>query len=154
MAAVSRLILERRPGRPAEGVEAVLALAVPSDPRLIDSAVDLLVAACTEGGHPTRQSRFRLRVSVAEAIANAVECGNRCDPAKRVVIEVDLLADQIRIAVTDEGTGFDPAGIPDPTTPDRLDQPCGRGLLIIRHLADRVGFNDKGNTIWMILPRW
>jgi serine/threonine-protein kinase RsbW len=153
MAGVPQLRIERFPGRPADGVEEVLFLRVPSDPGLIDPAVELLISACAERGRIGRQSQFRLRVSIAEAISNAIECGNQCDPTKQVAVQADLLTDWIRIAVTDEGTGFDPAEVPDPTTPERLENPCGRGLLIIRHLAERVGFNDKGNTIWMTLPR-
>ena len=131
----------------------MLFLRVPSDPGLIDPAVELLISACGERGRIGRQSQFRLRVSIAEAISNAIECGNQCDPTKQLAVQADLLTAWIRIPVTDEGTGFDPAEVPDPTTPERLENPCGRGLLIIRHLAERVGFNDKGNTIWMTLPR-
>lgn len=153
MTGKASLQIERFPGRPAEGVEQVILLRVPSDPVLIDAAVELLIAACTEGVDTSGKSHFRLRVSMTEAITNAIECGNQCDPTKQVAVQADLLADWVRVAVTDEGIGFDPDEVPDPTTAERIENPCGRGLLIIRHLAEKVGFNDKGNTIWMTLPR-
>jgi len=153
MAGSPQLQLERLPARPADGVEAALELRLPSDVALVDPAVDLLLTQCVPGG-ASRQVVFRVRVAIAEALTNAIECGNGSDPAKIVAIHADLLPDRIRVSVTDEGPGFDPAQVPDPRTPEVLDSPCGRGLFIIRNLADQVEFNAKGNTIWMTLPRW
>jgi len=148
-----RLNIERRPGRPADGVESVLFLRLPSDVRLVDSAVETLVRLCFEGRAASRRTLFRLRVAVAEALTNAIEFGNGGDPKKVVAVSADLCSDFIRVGVSDEGPGFDPSRIPDPLMPEALDSPGGRGLFLIRSLADRVEFNEKGNTIWMTLPR-
>ena len=147
--------MERLPGRPEDRVEAVLAMRFASDVSLVDGAVELLVSQCLEGRCPSRRTVFRMRVAIAEALTNAIECGNGCDPAKVVAVMADLLPDRVRVAVSDEGPGFDPRHVPDPTIdPHALESPRGRGLFLIRSLADHVEFNDRGNTIWMILPRW
>lgn len=147
------LRVERLPGRPGEGVEATVALQVPSDLGLVDRAVELLLAQCFPAERADRRAIFRVRVAVGEALINAMECGNGCDPDKMVGIQAELYPHQIRLAVSDEGPGFDPSLVPDPRSPDILEGPCGRGLFIIRHLADQVEFNARGNTIWMTLPR-
>jgi len=147
------LALERLPARPGDGVERAFALHLPSDVTLVDPAVELFAHHCFAGRQASRHSLFRLRVSLAEALANAIQFGNRSDRLKVVHVRADLLVDHIRLCVQDEGTGFDPASVPDPRDPDLLESPCGRGLFIIRHLAEHVEFNEKGNTIWMTLPR-
>jgi anti-sigma regulatory factor (Ser/Thr protein kinase) len=148
------LKLERYPAPPGDGAERALTLRMSSDVGLVDAAVDLVAAECFTARPPSRQTVFRLRVTLAEALANAILCGNGGDPAKGVFVEARLYPDAIRLAVRDEGHGFDPEGVRDPRDPDLLESPVGRGLFIIRHLADEVRFSEKGNTIWMMLPRW
>lgn len=148
------LRVERATVPPGGEVDRGLLLRLPSEVHLVDSAVDLLTSACFDNGDPSPRTRFRLRTVLAEALANAIACGNRGDPAKMVEVRIELCrADRIRLTVTDEGGGFDPARTPDPLHPEMVTAPCGRGLFIIRSLALDVGFNEKGNAIWMILPR-
>ncbi len=112
------------------------------------------VASCALSTPPaSRQTLFRLRTILAEAIANAMVYGNQGEASRLVTIEVELHDDRLVIAVSDEGVGFDPAAIAPPTVEDRLGATRGRGLFLIRRLADHVTFNDRGNTIWMTLPR-
>ena len=103
---------------------------------------------------PRRRTSFRLRVLLAEAISNSILFGAGGDPARRIQVEAQLTDQSIRLQVTDDGPGFDPTEVPDPTLPLGLEKPIGRGLFLIRNLADRVEFNDQGNTIWMTLPRF
>ena len=147
------LALQRLPGRPRDGVELAFALRLPSDVSLVDPAVELFAHHCFAGKNASKHSLFRLRVSLAEALANAIQFGNGSDRLKLVHIHADLHVDHIRLRVQDEGPGFNPSTVPDPREPDLLESPCGRGLFIIRHLAEHVEFNEKGNTIWMTLPR-
>jgi len=90
-------------------------------------------------------------VALAEALSNAILRGNREDPSKQVWVLAELYPEVVRIAVRDEGDGFDPDG--EPIGPEPPEAESGRGLFIIRNLADRVEFNERGNTIWMTLPR-
>ncbi|MHB1327121.1 MAG: ATP-binding protein, partial [Gemmatimonadales bacterium] len=85
---------------------------------------------------------------------NAILRGNGADPDKQVFVHAELTSEVIRLSVQDEGPGLDPARIAaGPSLPEELESENGRGLFIIKHLADQVGFSDQGNTIWMTLPR-
>ena len=143
-------------GAPAESGSPAptVMLDLPADVRCIEEAVELMARACFEpSSPPARRTLFRLRVLLAEAISNSILFGPAGDPNRTVRVAAILGEATIRLEVTDEGPGFDPADVPDPTLPDGLARPIGRGLFLIRHLADGVGFNQKGNTIWMTLPR-
>ena len=88
---------------------------------------------------------------MTEALANAMLYGNACDPRKRVRLEASLSNSAIRIRVTDEGRGFDPNRLADPTLPANRWRVGGRGIFLIRKLMDRVEFNEHGNSIEMVL---
>jgi anti-sigma regulatory factor (Ser/Thr protein kinase) len=141
----------RRPDGPEPDIE--LWLHVPSRLDLVGEAVDLL-AAQTERERRTalsaRQLRFHFRTALAEALANAIIYGNRLDPAKDVEVRIHVGSDQVRVEVTDAGDGFDPDALPDPTDPENVDREQGRGLYVIRHLADEVTFNAKGNRLCLV----
>jgi anti-sigma regulatory factor (Ser/Thr protein kinase) len=119
----------------------------------IGVVVETVASCALSTPSASRQTIFRLRTILAEAIANAMVYGNQGEASRLVTIEVELYDDRLVIAVTDEGVGFDPAAIAPPTIDDRLGATRGRGLFLIRRLADHVAFNDRGNTIWMTLPR-
>lgn len=128
-------------------------LDLPGDLDCIEEAVELLALHCFAGRAPSARTAFRLRVSLAEAMANAIQAAVRAGAPRQVCVLADLHADRVRIAVSDHGEGFDPNGAPDPTAPEALEREGGRGLFLIRNLADHVEFNAEGNTIWMTLPR-
>ena len=128
-------------------------LDLPCDLGCIEEAVELLVLHCFAGRAPSPRTAFRLRVALAEAMANAIQAALRAGSAERVCVAADLHTEVVRLAVSDHGGGFDPSTPPDPTLPDALERERGRGLFLIRNLADHVEFNDQGNTIWMTLPR-
>jgi len=124
-----------------------------TDVAQIKHVVEAVEACCFAGRAASSRARFRLCTVVAEAVANAMVYGNGNDPARRVRVEVELHDEHVVIGVTDEGAGFDPSAIPDPTDDEALESECGRGIFMIRQLADVVVFNEHGNTIWMTLPR-
>jgi serine/threonine-protein kinase RsbW len=126
---------------------------VPSEVSRVGEVVEMVVAWCTAHGPLGSTSRFRLCTVVAEAVANAIIYGNNHDPARVVTIELQCLGDRVVVGVLDEGQGYVPDEVPDPTIDDCLENTCGRGLFMIRHLADHVAFNAEGNAIWMTLPR-
>lgn len=113
--------------------------------------MELIAGACRAGALPLRKIQFNLRTALAEALANAIVYGNGANPAKRVHVRVELARDAIHIEVSDDGVGFDRAGLPDPTRPENLEREDGRGLFVIRHLVDHVTFNEKGNVICLTL---
>lgn len=126
---------------------------LPSDVTVVEEAVELIVRHCLSGTVSSQRFRFNLSVVLAECLANAILCGNEENPDKSVDVRVELRQDGIEVEVTDQGDGFDPAAVADPTEQDDLEEPCGRGLFLIRSLADEVRFNPKGNSICLMLRR-
>jgi len=92
---------------------------------------------------------FGVRLAMEEALVNAIKHGNARDPSKQIRIACQLFRNRLRIEITDQGRGFDPAQVPDPTKPERLDCPCGRGIMLMRSFMSRVEFNELGNQVAM-----
>lgn len=86
-------------------------------------------------------------LAVVEAVTNAIQHGNRYAPDKKVVFQTYSHQSELKFTISDEGEGFDPNRIPDPTLPENLENPCGRGVFLIKNLADEVEFHDDGRTI-------
>ena len=132
-------------------METELVLELPNDLRQIEHAVDYVMSRCAQCEAQERKLRLNLRVSLTEALSNAMLYGNGKDPHKRVRVEVIVGEREIKAKITDEGTGFDPGEIPDPTTPDNLEKSGGRGLFLMRELMDEVHFNERGNQVTLVL---
>lgn len=152
-----RLCVRRSVEWRPEGTTTVVSLRLPSDVDCVEEAVELVARHCLAGvwAHAAtwQRLRFRLQVVLAEALTNAILRGNQEDQAKWVDVRAELRADAIQVSVSDEGPGFDPAAVPEPTRPERLELPGGRGLYLIRQLVDAVHFNEQGNSICMTLRR-
>ncbi len=82
-----------------------------------------------------------------EAVINAILHGNKLDPDKTVIVNADVEPKRIIWTISDEGPGFDYNDLPDPTAPDRLEELTGRGVFILKHLADQCIFNSSGNEV-------
>ena len=136
-------------GRSMRDVDCTLEL--PNDLHAIERAVEYLVDRCEEAGFDCDRLHLKFRVSVTEALSNAMLYGNAKDPRKRVRIEAHFTQDSATIRVTDEGPGFDPAQLPDPTKHPHRRRAGGRGIFLIRKLMDHVEFNERGNSITMVL---
>jgi len=128
-----------------------MSLDVPSDLGMVGDAVELVANHLPPGTLSPRRISFNLRTALAEALGNAIRYGNGEDPERVVRVYVELRRDFVRIHIDDDGQGFDPSRLPDPTHPDNLEREYGRGLFVIRHLVDDVAFNEKGNGICLTL---
>jgi serine/threonine-protein kinase RsbW len=125
-------------------------LELPNDLRAIEQSVDYLTDKGLEVGFDYDRLRLNFRVGLTEALANAMLYGNCRDPQKRVRLEAHL--SPVRDPqVTDEGRGFDPDAVLDPTLPANRARTGGRGIFLIHQLMDRVEYNERGNSITMIL---
>ncbi len=96
---------------------------------------------------------FSVRLALEEAIVNAIKHGNQFDRSKKVHISYRVRAGQFSIQITDEGIGFNPDDVPDPTMVENLERPCGRGLMLMRHYMCEVHYNDQGNSVRMTKNR-
>ncbi|MBP5668660.1 MAG: ATP-binding protein [Salinivirgaceae bacterium] len=88
-----------------------------------------------------------LLISTIEAVTNAIVHGNNSDPEK--LVHIDLVSDdkKIDVTITDEGQGFDVNIVPDPTKPDYIEKPNGRGIFLMKNLADDVKFDKNGSVV-------
>ena len=136
--------------RPAGEFDVVMTLDVPSALEYVGPAVEL-IARHAPASLSARRVRFNLRTALAEALANAIAYGNRHDTSRVVRVRVEADWQGVRIHVRDDGAGFDPAAVPDPTLPQNLEREAGRGLFVLRHLVDHVAFNATGNEICLTL---
>jgi serine/threonine-protein kinase RsbW len=97
---------------------------------------------------------FAVRLALHEAITNAFEHGHeKLPPETPVRVEYDISAPQASFSVEDQGPGFTPAEVRDPTLDENLEIPSGRGIMLIRAYMTDVSFNPKGNRITMIFRR-
>lgn len=88
-----------------------------------------------------------IMIAVTEAVNNAIVHGNRNDTSKNVALTLELLDHRIKFTVRDEGKGFDYSKLPDPTSPENLTKPGGRGIFLMKHLCDEVAFKDNGKIV-------
>lgn len=72
---------------------------------------------------------------------------------RRIRIQVRVTSQEMEIVIRDEGSGFDPAKLPDPTDPENLDRPCGRGVMLMRAFMDDVRYNATGNEVTLVRKR-
>ena len=89
-------------------------------------------------------------VSVTEAVNNAIVHGNKEDKSKKVKIQLRKNKKSVRFVIEDEGAGFDFSSLPDPTSPENINKVKGRGIFLIKNLADKAKFKDGGRVVDML----
>jgi serine/threonine-protein kinase RsbW len=91
-----------------------------------------------------------IMVAVTESVNNAIRHGNKFDKDKNVYLTLQVENNQLLFEVEDEGPGFDYDGLPDPTAPENLENPGGRGIFLMRNLCDDVKFFDEGKKVQLV----
>jgi anti-sigma regulatory factor (Ser/Thr protein kinase) len=155
--------------------ERFLKMTVGNDKGMAPAVVRLLMDECNRMNAIREEDQFRVAIALEEALVNAIVHGNlevsselreACDdryeetialrrtlPEYRdrvVTVCCTINRERIEFRITDEGSGFDVSAIPDPTDPDYLERPCGRGLLLMRSFMDEVRYNGRGNSVTLI----
>jgi serine/threonine-protein kinase RsbW len=111
--------------------------------RMIESFID----NAREKYHLDDDIYGNIMIAVTEAVNNAIKHGNQNNSGKNVSLSLALEEGVIKFRVEDEGNGFDYEHLPDPTAPENLEKPGGRGIFLMKHLADEVAFNEKGKVV-------
>lgn len=145
-----------------------------NDPKMLTSLVAFVQGIIHDAQLFGEAERLRVGVAFEEALLNAAYHGNlevsstlretdhsayyalarvRAETppynARSIRVDIQIGQDGINYSIEDEGPGFDPSKLPDPTDPANLERPCGRGLLLMRTFMDEVRYNDKGNRVMM-----
>ena len=91
-----------------------------------------------------------IMVAVTESVNNAIRHGNKFDKDKNVYLTLQVEENQLTFEIEDEGTGFDFENLPDPTSPENLENPGGRGIFLMRNLCDQVNFEENGKKVQLV----
>ncbi|HEU4718674.1 MAG TPA: ATP-binding protein [Bacteroidia bacterium] len=116
---------------------------VPGNIGIIEKLINEICTAC----NVSEDYYGNILVAVTEAVNNAMQHGNRYDPQKNVNLNVSATDNALMFSISDQGPGFDYNNLPDPTNPENLEKPNGRGVFLMRHLADKVEFSDNGKSV-------
>ncbi len=93
-------------------------------------------------------------VALTEAVSNAIVHGNRFDDHKNVNLSFKHYGDEYKFVVKDEGQGFDYKNVPDPTSPENIEKPDGRGIFLMKNLANEVHFFDGGSGVELVFKAY
>jgi len=149
---IAVLVLKMEPDSASEALKEELAFS-PNDHVYIqiirsyydvEKAVGIVLGAMDRAGYGDDNVR-RMKVSLPEIVVNAIYHGNKKDFFKKVVIGHKVTAEEARVSVMDEGEGYDPDSLPDPTLEENLMKEHGRGVYITRHYCDNVEWNESGS---------
>ncbi|MDP4953013.1 MAG: ATP-binding protein [Flavobacteriales bacterium] len=86
-------------------------------------------------------------IALTEAVNNAIVHGNKLDEDKQVRLAVSHSGEVLKFTIQDEGPGFDYDNLPDPTAPENIEKPNGRGVFLMKNLADRCEFLEDGTIV-------
>jgi serine/threonine-protein kinase RsbW len=111
--------------------------------RMIESFID----NAKEKFHLDDDIYGNIMIAVTEAVNNAIKHGNANDKRKNVFLALSLDDSTIKFIVKDEGAGFNYDKLPDPTAPENLEKPGGRGIFLMKHLSDEVAFKEDGRVV-------
>jgi serine/threonine-protein kinase RsbW len=92
---------------------------------------------------------FGVHLAMEEALVNAIKHGNRQDASKSVRVACKVSPERVFIEIADEGSGFNPDAVADPTDLENLEVPSGRGIMLMRSFMSRVEYNSAGNCVVM-----
>ncbi|GDX45675.1 hypothetical protein LBMAG24_10020 [Bacteroidota bacterium] len=123
-------------------------LKLPSNLRSIN-VLDSFVQDVVHQYKISQEVHGNMLISLTEAVTNAITHGNHYDENKVVQINLQKKSDTIAIRVSDQGCGFDPANVPDPTCEENICKCGGRGVFLMQRLCDQIQYKDNGRTVEM-----
>jgi len=130
---------------PAEGSDLIVIASDLKEARRVQRLIEKQLKATSF----SEREMFGIRLSLEEALVNAIKHGNRLDPLKKVEIEYTVQINHFEIRITDEGPGYIPDKVPDCKADENLTRPGGRGLFLMRHYMTEVRVAPPGNQLYM-----
>lgn len=127
-------------------------LVIPSDLNAAWNAQQTVMEEVKARGY-SENAVFAIRLALDEALNNAISHGNQRDKSKKVTIEYQVGEASVSVTVTDEGPGFNPVEVPDPTLDEFLERPHGRGIMLMRAYMSDVRFSPSGKSVTLIKNR-
>ncbi|MBI5763160.1 MAG: ATP-binding protein [Planctomycetes bacterium] len=124
-------------------------ITVPNDLSAAKQPEDLILEELSRCGYDQNVS-FAIKLALEEAMTNAFRHGNKCDPCKCIHVRYAITPERIEIEVGDEGEGFCPDEVPDPTLPEFIDRPHGRGIMLMKAYLDEVTYGDNGTRVRLV----
>jgi serine/threonine-protein kinase RsbW len=116
---------------------------LPENIRIVESFIDNV----KEKFHIDDDIYGNIMVAVTESVNNAIKHGNKQDKSKNVFLAAIYEENYLKFTIEDEGPGFNPDDLPDPTAPENLDKLGGRGIFLMKHLSDEVSFSKDGRCV-------
>ncbi len=117
-------------------------------PEVSNFVFDILNSVCID-----EDKLNNLGLALSEALSNAMVHGNKLDPQKNVTVTLDVYDSKIELSIKDNGQGFDPTEVPDPTKPENILKDSGRGIYIMQSFVDDLyySFSDEGTELKMVI---
>ena len=119
---------------------------IPSKPDCCATIVGMVLEQLDKNGWGNKDS-FGIHMAMEEAVMNAIDHGNNRSADKTVHLVIEICGERFYSKITDQGEGFDPSKVPDPTKEENLEKDCGRGVMLIRNFVDVMLYNGKGNSL-------
>lgn len=111
--------------------------------RIVESFID----NAKEKFHLDDDIYGNIMIAVTESVNNAIVHGNKNASDKNVTLHLKVDENVLKFTIQDQGTGFDYSDLPDPTAPENIDKPGGRGIFLMKHLCDEIHFTDEGRSV-------
>lgn len=135
-----------------QGYTLIDSLSIPSEMESLPVVESLIDKVCqTVGVHEDVYGN--VLIAVTEAVNNAIIHGNKLNTESVVLLDVFDEQSSFAFSVADSGPGFDHEHLPDPTAPENIEKENGRGIYLMRHLADDVEFNEVGNIVTVLFNK-
>lgn len=134
------------------GVTDLIEIRVPNDLRSAKEPEEKILTELERSGY-SADTVFAVKLALEEAMTNAVKHGNRNDPGKAIVVRYFVGERHTVVMVRDQGSGFCPSAVPDPTESENLERPNGRGIMLMQSYMSKVWYNPCGNEVWMMKKR-
>lgn len=127
-------------------------VAIPSETAEGQKVQERIVALMEQMGYSLKDV-FGVKLALEEALVNAIKHGNSMDPNKQVHVSCQVSPQEARIIITDEGPGFDPDSVPDPTDDENIEKPGGRGIMLMKAFMSEVEFGENGKQVLLVKIR-